>query len=62
MSEQKYTQALARLGELVQKIGSEETSIDQLLTLVEEAKKQVEICRSMLRSTEENLNEILKEQ
>lgn len=62
MSEQKYTQALARLDELVQKIGSEETSIDQLLTLVEEAKKQVEICRSMLRSTEENLNEILKEQ
>lgn len=62
MSEQKYTKALARLGELVQKIGSEETSIDQLLTLVEEAKKQVEICRSMLRSTEENLNEILKEQ
>lgn len=62
MSEQKYTQALAHLGELVQKIGSEETSIDQLLTLVEEAKKQVEICRSMLRSTEENLNEILKEQ
>lgn len=62
MKQTKYKEALACLEELVRAIESEETGIDDLAAYIKEAKKQVELCKTLLHSTEEQLNQLLGEE
>lgn len=56
----KYTEASARLNEIVQKMQSEEVSIDELPILVKEAKELIAICRTKLRDISEAIEDELK--
>lgn len=56
----KYAEASNRLNEIVQKMQSEEVSIDELPTLVKEAKELIAICRTKLRDISEAVEDELK--
>lgn len=62
MSEQlSYTQAFEELQELVSLIERGEISIDELSEKVKRAAVLIKICKTKLASTEEDVNQILKE-
>ncbi len=61
MKQTKYKEALARLDELVRAIESEDTGIDDLASYIKEAKQQVELCKKLLHSTEEELGQLLND-
>ena len=62
MSEQlSYTRAFEELQELVSLIERGEISIDELSEKVKRAAILIKICKTKLASTEEDVNQILKE-
>ena len=62
MSEQlSYTDAFEELQELVSLIERGEISIDELSEKVKRAAVLIKICKAKLVSTEEDVNQILKE-
>ncbi|MBU2650490.1 MAG: exodeoxyribonuclease VII small subunit [Bacteroidetes bacterium] len=56
-----YTEAFSELEAIVQEISEGEISVDELSGKVKRAAELIKICRNKLRTTEENVNEILKE-
>ena len=62
MSEQiNYTDAFLELQEIVSEIEQGEISVDELSKKVKKAALLINICKSKLATTEEDVNQILKE-
>jgi exodeoxyribonuclease VII small subunit len=57
----KYTEAFEELQQIVQEIEEGEISVDELSVKVKRAAELIRICKTKLTSTEEDVNEILKE-
>ncbi len=62
MSEEiKYTDAFEELQDIVREIEDGEISVDELSIKVKRAAFLIKVCKSKLISTEEDVNEILKD-
>lgn len=62
MSEEiKYTDAFEELQQIVQEIEEGEITVDELALKVKRAAQLIKICKNKLTTTEEDVNEILKE-
>ncbi len=62
MSEEiKYTEAFEELQQIVQEIEEGEITVDELAVKVKRAAQLIKICKNKLTTTEEDVNEILKE-
>ncbi len=59
--EPKYTEAFDELQQIVADIEDGEITVDELSIKVKRASELIKICKSKLTSTEEDVNEILKE-
>jgi len=55
----KYSEAVKRLEEILDSIDRSNVGIDELADLVKEAADLIKICRSVLKNTEESVNESL---
>ncbi|MCQ2096006.1 MAG: exodeoxyribonuclease VII small subunit [Bacteroidaceae bacterium] len=58
----KYEEAIKRLEEIVSKIESGSLDVDQLATKLEEAKRLIQFCQSILTQVGEEIDQILGEQ
>lgn len=56
-----YAEAFAELQIIVSEIEEGEISIDELSAKVKRAAQLIKVCKAKLSSTEEDVNEILKE-
>jgi exodeoxyribonuclease VII small subunit len=62
MSEEiKYTDAFEELQQIVLEIEEGEITVDELAVKVKRAAQLIKICKNKLATTEEDVNEILKE-
>ncbi len=62
MSEEiKYTDAFEDLQQIVLEIEEGEITVDELAVKVKRAAQLIKICKNKLATTEEDVNEILKE-
>ena len=62
MSEKiNYTQAFEELQQIVIEIEEGEISVDELAEKVKRATQLIKICKTKLTTTEEDVNQILKE-
>lgn len=62
MSEKNnYTEAFEELKNIVSEIEQGEISVDELSEKVKRAAKLIKICKEKLTTTEEDVNQILKE-
>ncbi len=62
MSEEiKYTDAFEELQQIVLEIEEGEITVDELALKVKRAAQLIKICKNKLATTEEDVNEILKE-
>ncbi len=59
--EQTYSDAFAELQQIVADIEDGEISVDELSQKVKRASELIAICKKKLTSTEEDVNQILKE-
>ncbi len=57
----KYTDAFEELKQIVSDIEDGEISVDELSIKVKRASELIKICKEKLTSTEEDVNQILKE-
>jgi len=57
-----YSKSLKEIEEIVKQIESGELDVDKLADKVRKATKLIELCREKLRTTEEDLDRILKDQ
>ncbi len=57
----KYTDAFEELQEIVQEIQDGEISVDDLAIKVKRAAELIKFCKLKLSTTEEDVNQILKE-
>jgi exodeoxyribonuclease VII small subunit len=55
----KYSEAVKRLEEILESIDRSDVGIDELADLVKEAADLIKICRSVLKNTEESVQESL---
>jgi exodeoxyribonuclease VII small subunit len=60
-NELKYTDAFEELQEIVQEIQDGEISVDDLALKVKRAATLIKFCKEKLSTTEEDVNQILKE-
>jgi exodeoxyribonuclease VII small subunit len=60
-SEINYTEAFEELQQIVGDIEEGEISVDELSIKVKRASELIKICKNKLTSTEEDVNQILKE-
>jgi exodeoxyribonuclease VII small subunit len=60
-TEINYTQAFEELQQIVNEIEEGEISVDELSIKVKRASELIKICKNKLTSTEEDVNQILKE-
>lgn len=60
MEEMKYTEALARLEEILDRLRSDTCDVDTLVERTREAASLLALCRSRLTATEAELQEVLK--
>ena len=60
-AEKNYTEAFEELQKIVSEIEEGEISIDELSIKVKRAAELIKICKNKLTSTEEDVNQILKE-
>ena len=56
-----YTEAFEELQEIVTEIEEGEISVDELSEKVKRASQLIKICKNKLATTEEDVNQILKE-
>jgi exodeoxyribonuclease VII small subunit len=56
----KYSEAVMRLEDILESIDRSDVGIDELADLVKEAADLIKICRSVLKNTEESVQESLK--
>ena len=59
--EQTYSDAFAELQQIVSDIEDGEISVDELSEKVKRASELISVCKKKLTSTEEDVNQILKE-
>jgi len=57
----KYSEAVKRLEEILENIDRSDVGIDELADLVKEASDLIKNCRSILTSTERNVQESLED-
>lgn len=57
----KYTEAFEELKQIVSDIEDGEISVDELSIKVKRASELIKLCKEKLISTEEDVNQILKE-
>jgi exodeoxyribonuclease VII small subunit len=57
----KYSEAIKRLEEILENVDRSNVGIDELADLVKEASDLIKNCRSILTSTEQNVQESLEE-
>jgi len=57
----KYSEAVKRLEEILENVDRSNVGIDELADLVREASDLIKNCRSILTSTEQNVQEALEE-
>ena len=57
----KYTEAFEELQQIVTDIEDGEISVDELSVKVKRASELIKVCKTKLSSTEEDVNQILKE-
>jgi exodeoxyribonuclease VII small subunit len=57
----KYTDAFEELQQIVLEIEEGEITVDELAVKVKRAAQLIKICKNKLATTEEDVNEILKE-
>ncbi|MDA9169515.1 exodeoxyribonuclease VII small subunit [Crocinitomicaceae bacterium] len=57
----KYTEAFEELQQIVADIEDGEISVDELSVRVKRASELIKVCKTKLTSTEEDVNQILKE-
>lgn len=57
----KYTEAFEELQQIVGDIEDGEISVDELSIKVKRASELIQLCKNKLTSTEEDVNQILKE-
>jgi len=57
----KYTDAFEELKQIVSDIEDGEISVDELSIKVKRASELIKVCKEKLTSTEEDVNQILKE-
>jgi len=57
----KYTDAFQELKQIVSDIEDGEISVDELSIKVKRASELIKLCKEKLTSTEEDVNQILKE-
>ncbi len=64
MAKQKfnYSKSLKEIEEIVKQIESGELDVDKLADKVQKATKLIKQCRDKLRTTEEDLDRVLKDQ
>ncbi len=55
-----YTDAIVELEEIVSSIENEDVNVDELSVKVKRAAELINICKSKLHNTEEEVNSILK--
>lgn len=60
-TETNYTEAFEELQQIVNEIEEGEISVDELSIKVKRASELIKICKNKLTSTEEDVNQILKE-
>ena len=60
-NDMKYTEAFEELQVIVQEIQDGEISVDDLAIKVKRAAELIKFCKLKLSSTEEDVNQILKE-
>jgi exodeoxyribonuclease VII small subunit len=60
-NDMKYTDAFEELQEIVQEIQDGEISVDGLAIKVKRAAELIKFCKLKLSTTEEDVNQILKE-
>ncbi|MBN7810972.1 exodeoxyribonuclease VII small subunit [Algoriphagus sp. H41] len=61
MKEQSYTEAMARLENILGQLEEGNKSVDELSALVKEAAELVKYCRAKLRSTESDIQEAFQD-
>lgn len=61
VEEIKYTEAFDELQQIVSDLEDGEISVDELSIKVKRASELIKICKKKLVSTEEDVNQILKE-
>lgn len=57
----KYSEAVKRLEEILENVDRSNVGIDELADLVKEASDLIKTCRSILTSTEQNVQESLED-
>ena len=57
----KYEEAVALLGEIVDKMENDELDIDQLSDQLKRAKELVKLCKDKLTKTDEEIKKLLSE-
>ena len=57
----KYTEAFEELQQIVADIEDGEISVDELSVKVKRASELIKVCKTKLSSTEEDVNQILKD-
>ncbi len=60
-TEINYTEAFEELQQIVSEIEEGEISVDELSIKVKRASELIKVCKNKLTSTEEDVNQILKE-
>ena len=60
-NDMKYTDAFEELQDIVQEIQDGEISVDDLAIKVKRAAELIKFCKQKLTTTEEDVNQILKE-
>jgi exodeoxyribonuclease VII small subunit len=60
-TELKYTEAFDELQQIVSDLEDGEISVDELAVKIKRASELIKICKQKLVSTEEDVNQILKE-
>jgi exodeoxyribonuclease VII small subunit len=61
MNEPTYTEAFEELQLIVNELESGEISVDELSVKVKRATELIRVCKLKLTTTEENVNQILKD-
>jgi len=56
----KYSEAVKRLEEILESIDRSDVGVDELADLVKEASDLIKVCRSILKNTEQSVQDSLK--
>ena len=61
MSEMKYSKALKRLDEIIQRIENEEVDVDELSDRVKEAVGLIKMCKNKIDKAEMEVKQVVKD-